>query len=76
MLNTFDLDKAVAMLNAYDVLEVLRGDEHTFLSVMCMMFDEFAARHDDFQPAEAAQKVADMVKQVNAALGRYDNIVD
>lgn len=65
-----DMDKMMAVIEIVrKELNVLDGFE--FQAVMCMLFDEYARLHEGFNPAEAAQTVADMVALVNKNLGAY-----
>ena len=43
-----------------------------FMSVMCMLFDEYHRVHREYDAAEMAQDCADMVKRVNNSLGEYE----
>lgn len=48
-------------------------DWQGFMTIMCMLFDEYHNAHDDFDPVENSRVVADLVKEVNLTLGAYSN---
>ena len=54
------------------VLEIMSGlNEHSFMTIMCQLFDEYHRAHNDFDPVQNSQFVVDMVKEVNSMLGEY-----
>lgn len=48
-------------------------DRNSFMTIMCMLFDEYHNTHPDFDAPENAQVVADLVREVNTQLGEYVN---
>lgn len=48
-------------------------DWSEFMTIMCMLFDEYHNTHPDFDAPENARVVADLVGAVNSELGTYSN---
>ena len=66
-----NLQKAFELLQEFGD-RAARLDRTSFLSLCCMMFDTYHAYNNDFDPVEAAQDVADCVRQVNETLGTFE----
>ena len=64
----------VSMLDTVDVMchQLMDMDEAQFMVIMCQLFDEYHARHQDSNSAEMARQVADMVETVNEEYGEFE----
>lgn len=69
-----NLMKAMEMVNNTKTM-ANELDWVSFLSAMCMLFDEYALAHkgqgDDYTAPHMAQIVAEQVKAINEQLGAY-----
>ena len=65
-------DLMEAWQSCQTVIETMKGlDYESFMSIMCMLFDEYHSAHRDFDPVWNSRVVADLIEEVNKDLGEY-----
>lgn len=48
--------------------------EYEFMTIMCMLYDEYHDKHRESDPVKMSQECASLVAEINQTLGAYENV--